>query len=414
MVDMNPREAAYLALLSSSREEVFIANFLEQWRLSTQPSSLDLHFAQQLANGTSQMSLSLDYLAVQLNDGKKISIKQKERLLLRLSLFQFYFLDRVPIYAIADEMMDIANRYCHRSFTSFLNFLLRKLPQANLNLPAGDDAESLSIRFSYPLYFVKNLRSHYSVETTKQILESGNKPAPVMARIRSERLCQEQTGFPIICSTPLPVAVIKDPILFQTIAESSHYYIQNATPATLLGNLCLLDWPPSRILDLCASPGGKLLAVADAFPDAQLYANDLSLDKMIRLQKNCEKYGIHATLSCMRGEDFTSEKPFDLIILDVPCSNSGVLNKRSEARWRLSEENILKLKELQKQLFEHALSLLATNGEIWYMTCSILPEENEDFISEMCQSYSLKIRQRQTILPNAEGWDGGFACALTR
>jgi 16S rRNA (cytosine967-C5)-methyltransferase len=113
-----------------------------------------------------------------------------------------------------------------------------------------------------------------------------------------------------------------------------------------------------------------------------------------------------------RGEEFNSSDRFDLIIVDAPCSNSGVFNKRPEARWRLSEDALCALEKSQLALLRHAVTLLAPEGEIWFMTCSILDSENEAVINKLCSELPLEVRKSMTILPSADGWDGGYACAL--
>jgi len=171
---------------------------------------------------------------------------------------------------------------------------------------------------------------------------------------------------------------------------------------------------PNSILDLCASPGGKTLLVHDLFPGAKLFANDISEQKMKKLSQNCQKYHLDASLSCCKGEDFVSEQLFDLIMVDAPCSNTGVLSKRPEARWRFSPETFKDLEETQLKLLGHAVTLLSPQGEIWYLTCSILDFENEKLIQQVCQKYDLQVRTQLTIYPSEAGLDGGFACALQR
>ena len=140
----------------------------------------------------------------------------------------------------------------------------------------------------------------------------------------------------------------------------------------------------------------------------------MSQEKLLRLSQNLIKYGIKVDLTCGKGEDFISEELFDLIILDVPCSNSGVLNKRPEARWRLSEEAIENLKIMQLGLIEHALTLLAERGVVWYLTCSILKHENEEILEYISRHFGYEATFSRTILPNQEGWDGGFAALLKK
>lgn len=413
---LNPREAAYLALLASLREERFMSETLEQWQKKMSPQPMDFRFAQQIAYGASQMALALDYLAEQLSDKKSLSLKQKERALMRLALYQYYFLDRVPIYAITNEMSKIARKYCHSLFVNYLNATLRKLATGTPELPSGDLPRDLSIRYSFPTFFVQELINDYGLEQAKEIMVAGNSPAPTMVRIRpgyTESNTKSLVGTEPLLSTPCAVAVIKDPAQLHNLAVSPNVYIQNVTPAVLLGTLSQkLGTSPNRILDLCASPGGKLILAHDFFPNAALFANDVSEEKMERLTVNCQKYGLSVSVSCGAGEEFSSSELFDVIILDVPCSNSGVLNKRPEARWRLSEASLAALEQTQLRLIQHAKTLLAPRGVLWYMTCSILKKENENLIQRACNLYGLELHHQQSILPNASGWDGGFACAL--
>jgi 16S rRNA (cytosine967-C5)-methyltransferase len=103
-----------------------------------------------------------------------------------------------------------------------------------------------------------------------------------------------------------------------------------------------------------------------------------------------------------------------VIILDVPCSNSGVFNKRPEARWRLTAESLQELKEIQMKLLGHAAELLASGGVVWYLTCSILRDENEGLLSKACEQFGLVVEYSQTVLPNEDGWDGGFGALLRK
>lgn len=407
----NPREAAYLALLDSYQGKQFIAESIGHWREASQPSARDLHFVQQLAFGTVQMALALDHLGEQVAHKKKLSLKRKERLLLRLAIYQYYFLERVPLYAIADEMMQLAKKYCHPSFANFLNAILRKLPETDLSLPEADSYDALSVRYSYPQFFVEQLWKAYGLEKAKEILRLGNQPALLMARVRNPEATVKSEPLKLFCEDPFPFIHLQDSSQLSVVTQSKDFYIQNITPAYLIRDL-FSGITPARILDLCASPGGKLITIHDLFSEAKLFGNDISEEKVKILEENCLKYEVEATLSCSKGEEFSSQERFDLIILDVPCSNSGVLNKRAEARWRLEKENLCQLEEMQWRLLCHANSLLAPQGELWYMTCSILPQENERMIERACKMLGKQVKKQVLVLPNEEGWDGGFGCAL--
>ncbi len=401
----NPREAAYLALLASLREEQFIADALKAWHPQAGP--IDYNLAREIAFGAARMALSLDWMAAQYSQHKKLDLKTREKALLRTAVYQLAYM-RAPAYAVVNETMEIAKLHCHSTFSRFLNATLRKLAENVPELPQHD----LSIRYSYPLFFINELLDQYGFQQTTSLLEAGNKPAPTTFRLRAGKL---PAGCEKMQETAAPMGIVREASAIQEIGASSAYYIQNATPVELIQSLSKgIKTSPVAILDLCASPGGKLLAVHDLYPKSALYANDVSEEKLRPLQENCAKYGMQAGLSVSKGEAFLSPQLFDLILLDVPCSNSGVLNKRPEARWRLSEAALKKQEELQLNLLSKAATMLTPNGEIWYLTCSILERENLGLVEKACSALSLSIKYHQTLLPNTAGWDGGFGCALKK
>lgn len=410
-----PREIAYLALVAAKKDNRFIHEVLDEWRQAAEPSSRDTALAREIAYGTCRMALALDSLAAQCTTTGKLAIKAKERILLQMALYQHFYMERIPLYAIVNETVSIAQEHCHPNFIKFLNATLRKLEHFTPRLPQGDSAEELSIRYSYPVYYVDMLIKAYGQKDACDILETSNKPAKTVVRLRAPNALNGwgSDSYQLVENSEGRSAIINDLGNLSLAASSPHLYIQNATPTALMYTLGEGASKPLSILDLCASPGGKLLLAHDLFPQAKLTANDVSEVKLKRLKENCDKYSLDVTLYNGPGEQFPSDQRFDLIIMDVPCSNSGVLNKRPEARWRIDDSAMNDTVQLQKRLLAHATSLLNKGGEIWYITCSILPAENEDVIKYASEQLALHPRTVKTILPTISGWDGGFACALT-
>ncbi len=382
MTKISARQAAFRSVLASLREESFISDSLEKWSKESHPTEEDYRLALEIANGTIRRLSTLEWMAKDLSKGDPLHLKNREKALLYTALYQSAFTDKIPLYAIIHETVEIAKKQIHPSFGKFLNQLLRRVENHTFTLP-----QDLSIHYSYPPYFIGKLKKIYP-ESYLDILEIGNEAPKTFARKRG--------------SPPFEYELLKGKEI-QEYSQKTDYYIQNPTPGHLMEHLFKeRQICPKKILDLCASPGGKSLMLADLFPLAHITANDISAHKTLTLEENFKKYKMPITITAFDGREYPLEEKFDLVVVDAPCSNTGVLGRRSEARWRLNEKNINELQVLQKQLVERGMQLVNEGGELWYLTCSILPMENAG------------LENGFYFLPNKMGEDGGSAFKATR
>ena len=395
VVNLNAREAAYTALLKAFREEAYLNETLLQWKESERPSEKDFSLAKELAFGTMRHAIALESIAKQFSTKKKLSLKRKERVLLFLALYQALYLNKIPSYAIANEMGELAKKMTSPHFASFLNALLQKVFK---NPP---DVSRFS---SYPELLVQKLQKELGEKTTG-VLKSMNTPS------KSHVLLRKKIDIPnCVMKDPFLVMEANDPMKW---VENDFSYVMNITPLTLIKELSKqLLTPPKKILDLAASPGGKSIACSTLYPEAELFCNDLTESKKKKLIENFSRLGVDAKIRIGPGETYPTDQKFDLILLDVPCSNSGVLGKKPEAHLRFQQEKLDELKQIQEKLLTHALQLLNPEGQIWYMTCSILQEENEQLIQNVLQKHpALYLHFSALHLPDQTG-DGGFGAAL--
>jgi 16S rRNA (cytosine967-C5)-methyltransferase len=377
------RQAAFLALDLYFLRGVFIAEGLNQFK--DELSTRDFSFAYEVASGVVRQKGALDAIAGRV---QALPRKRKEKILLRMSLYQLLYLDRVPDFAIGDEMVGLAKKYNSLSFAKYLNAFLRNLaPKCSLDMLSNFE------QLSYSEYFIERMIASYGKKQALELLEQCNTKTPLFARDREEMkmISLEGDGF-------------------ETYINNPRYYIQNPSQFQIYSHLKnALKKHPQAILDLAASPGGKSILLHDFFPNASLFANDVSDKKRDLLQENFTKYAIKATLSVGCGTEFTTDQLFDLIVVDAPCSNSGCLYKCPEARWRLTKEDVAQQVQLQKKLLQSALKHLTPEGVIWYSTCSILPEENEQLIASFPE---LKVAAEKLILPSKDGCEGGYGACL--
>ena len=177
--------------------------------------------------------------------------------------------------------------------------------------------------------------------------------------------------------------------------------------------------PGERLLDVCAAPGSKACQLAElAECKAIVVALDISVTRLRQVRENVQRLGVACVLplaadgcSCRR----LFRADFDAVLVDVPCSNTGVLARRVESRWRLSERQIRDLAVLQGRLADAAASVVRPGGRMVYSTCSLEPEENEQVVERLCQTRGdLCVAETRTCLPSEAGEDGGYVALLHR
>jgi 16S rRNA (cytosine967-C5)-methyltransferase len=382
------REVALDALWRARQGKCTVAEALEEWIRREAPGKEAIRTAYEMALGSARHWMLCEALARACTRDGRIALGGKERALLVLAIYQLHTMNR-PDYAVVHSTVQMAKSHSRAFLNAVLRNYCRTRPSPN--------------RFdSYPDVFVQRCFKEYP-EQAAGILEAMNCVPSLTVRLRG---CANQRdplwqGQKVLQEQPWRVLEWNGSV--EQLAARSDCSIQNITQIQLFQELSQrLPKPPRRILDMCAAPGGKTLLLADTYPEAQIWANDISPKRVERLRANLQKYGIPAQVSCCAAAELQTEEPFDLILVDAPCSNSGVLHKRPEARWRLDRFDALV--ETQQELLRHAQRLLAPGGSIWYMTCSILACENQPHPQPHFQ---------QQILPNPEGWDGGY-CAWLR
>ena len=173
--------------------------------------------------------------------------------------------------------------------------------------------------------------------------------------------------------------------------------------------------PGETVLDLCAAPGTKTTHLAELMQNrGRIIAADLREEKLARIRENAHRLGltiIEPVLVSPAGDDIPPA-PFDAVLVDAPCSNTGVLGKRPEARWRISPDDIRELAKLQRRLLRTAAERLKPDGRLVYSTCSIEPEENEGSIADLLTHRSDVLLEEQRLFLPGQPADGGFAALL--
>ncbi|HLF92697.1 MAG TPA: transcription antitermination factor NusB, partial [Planctomycetota bacterium] len=305
----NVRALAARVLLEA--EKKFVDEALEAQRTAAL-SRRDRALLTTLVYGVSRHRRTLDWLIDQCAERVHPEIRQH----LRVGLFQIRYLDRIPRHAAVNEAVELAKGVSRKS-AGFANAVLRKA--ADMELP-----DNLGIRASHPDWLLNRWRPRF--KNLEEILEANNSVLPVTARLNP---LKGPAGM---------IEVEGDPSGDPAFAEGK-FTVQDETSMKVAP--LLAPRPEERVLDLCAAPGGKTTHLAELMGGkGAVVAVDLP-DRIGLVQESARRLGL-SNIECVAGDGtvIRFREPFDAILVDAPCSNTGVLARRPDVRWRLREGDI--------------------------------------------------------------------------
>ncbi|MEO5722386.1 MAG: 16S rRNA (cytosine(967)-C(5))-methyltransferase RsmB [Chthoniobacterales bacterium] len=411
---MTARGLAFAALREWRTGRRF-ADAILQERLRDSPlSGADRAFATELFYGVLRNLTLLDFWIGLLRSG---ALDVTSRDLLRLGLYQIFIL-RTPGHAAVFETVALASAR-RRSLS---NGVLRTAQRRFAELEAAARAAPLGTRKSHPQFLIDRWSQTFGHEAAIAFCEWNNQPAPVYARINPLRISREQFLRDQPSSEPLPeipafVRLAQIPLEALTRGEC---YIQD--PSTRLACELLDPQPSDDVLDACAAPGGKTAYLAALMQNrGTLIACDRDSTRVQILRENLEGLGVANAQTFQHdwsnGPAFSDHVPstFDRILLDAPCTNTGVMRRRVDVRWRLRPADFVRMQSEQLRILRTLVLLLKVGGSLVYSTCSTESEENEQVVARALAEFPfLALAEQKTVLPFRDGFDGAFAARLIR
>ncbi len=443
MNGQNPREIAARVLRQRKAGGEFTENLLDCALAGTRLSSADRGLCQELVYGVVRWQAALDWLIARKIGGREQRTGLQN--LLRLGLYQIFWLDRIPPHAAVHETVELAKHGGFGQQAGFLNAILRgylREADATRKLLADLKAADPATGCSHPEWLVARWQKHFGAEKAAQLLEWNNTPPRTFARVNTlktdarrlvERWREENVEYDFVRRDWLEenlVFELKSHPSLNSLASfrDGWFYVQD--PGTLLAPRELGAQPGETILDLCAAPGGKTTFLAQLMNnEGKILACDISEERLKLIRENCLRLGVTCVEFCRsRGDEALSgkteisqrlltssptDKEFGRILVDAPCSNTGVLRRRVDLRWRISEAEILRLRRTQLDLLELAATKLKPSGVLVYSTCSLEPEENSEVVKEFLREHaSYRLEGERALLPFADNVDGAYIARL--
>ena len=438
---MNTRQAAFVSLQKYENGGKYLNIEADTAIRRNALEGADRALYTNIVYGTVERRITLEYLLAQLCDRPLAKIDRNVAIILRMSLYQLRYLDRVPAYAVLQEAGELTRRFAAQSAVGFVNSVLREYERRGAEIampsPQADFERYLSVTYSYPAWFCALLVRCYGKRRAEAILKAFEKNPPLtlfpnllktdraglLRALRAEGIACEETRY-----SPYGVRLSRHvPIDAITPLAQGLCFVQDE--ASQLAALALGAAPAQTILDSCACPGGKSFALALLCGDkAKIISCDLHENKLSLVRRGAEKLGI-ASVEAQARESGAFYPPFenafDRVLCDVPCSGLGVLSKKPDIREK-KEEEIERLPAVQRRILENCARYVRPGGELVYSTCTVHPAENEEQIKVFLREhpeFSLQpfmlgqetVQGMQTLLPDRyAGMDGFFIAKLRK
>lgn len=443
LLNNNPR---YLAtqilnqvLNGSGYSNVLINQYLTQYQLV----SADQRLLVQLVYGVLQHKLTLDYFLEKYLQQQK-HLQTWVRNLLRISVYQMRYLDRIPERAIFYEATQIAKIIGGQKVAGLITAVLRNLQRDGwMTFDKLDKQKRLSIEYSVPQWIIKRLVKQVGLEKTTQILISLNQPPKTSIRVNTAKISRselqqqlEHDNFQVHPSAVSPVGLVIDQgsIIHSQWFQAGYCTVQDESSMLVAPALQAQD--NSQILDACAAPGGKTTHLATYIQsgEGQVTALDLHANKLRLIEQNAHRLGVaeQITTLAMDARQVSQQfapQTFERILVDAPCSGLGLLRRKPEIRYTKQESDLFDLAAIQLAILEAVDPLLTAGGLLVYSTCTIFEPENQQVIAKFLQNHPeytavkvqtdlalTKIHRGQfvQIYPDDYETDGFFIAALKK
>ncbi len=398
------RAAAFDILLRVERESSYASDLLHS-PAHEQLSSPDHALATELVMGVLRWRSRLDADIATASSQPLFKLDLEVLIALRLALYQFLWLDRVPQRAALHESVELVKRARKRSAAPFVNAVLRKLSATPRNHDVDehqtDSLEALARTLAHPLWLVERWAREYGLAAVRQICQHDQSIPSTAIRLRTTTAEEEdqlhEEGVTLAPGGLLASArrVLSGDITKTHALRAGQIVIQDEASqlvAALVGSTVLGQ--SAHILDCCAAPGGKTLAIADHNPEAAITAVELHPHRARLLQK---RLGTHQSATRIQivtadAQHLPLSLPFDRVLADVPCSGTGTLAHNPEIKWRLTVGDLAELHHRQLAILRSALSRVAPGGRLIYSTCSLEKEENENVVEQaLSQNNSFRL-----------------------
>lgn len=432
MTQVNLRELVLSMLLSVTQKEAYshmvLKEVLDNYQyLSKQERS----FLTRVFQGTLEHMIWIDFVINRFSKVRTEKMKPVIRTILRFSVYELKFMDAIPPRATCSEAVKLAQKKGFGNLRGFVNGVLRSISREmeHISLPKREagEAEYLSLRYSMPVWIVSEWLKHYPAGQVEEILASFLEEAPTSIRVNTARISREdlrkrfaEEGIDAKPHQELPDGLFISGYDYLEALKSFQeglFYVQDIS-SMRAAHSCQVH-PGDYVLDVCAAPGGKSIHLAELLSGAgRVEARDLTPYKVGIIQENIDRSrlkNIRAVQKDARVFYPEDEKSADVVLADLPCSGLGVIGKKPDIKYHMTQEKIERLVSLQREILHTVWQYVKPGKTFVYSTCTISRQENEENVSWFLKEHpDSRLLQQQQYLPLQGEQDGFFLAKLIK
>ncbi len=433
--DNNPRYVAF-EILQNKKSQNNLAVTLNKCNLSAQDRAL----VTQLVQGINRQQLFLERVISLTSSCQKI--ERNVRILLYLGAYQLLCLNKIPPYAAISETVEISKSLFKPHIVKYINGVLRSVERKKTLLlekpDTGNDIKDMSVYYSHPEWMIKRWIKRWGKDFTGEICKFNNTPPPLTIRINtlktnretlSDMLEKKGLGTKPLRFIPEGLQILENYRLENLDCYKNGFFTIQGE-ASMFPAKCLAPKQGDTVLDLCAAPGNKTTHAGELMNNiGKILAVDISEKRLKTLNSSCIRLGINIlntmVLDVMNLRDNLNEY-FDGVLLDAPCSGTGVISRHSDSRWNRDIKDIERLSLIQKNMIDEASHFVKPGGSMVYSVCSIEPEEGEEIVKNFLESHRDFISENPfpdvenrasaglLLLPPLHGTEGFFIAKFRR
>lgn len=445
---VNLREIALGILMEITEEEAYshivLRETLEKYQYL---EKRDRAFITRVVEGTLEHMIQMDYIIEQFSNVPVYNMKPLIRNLLRLSIYQLKYMDSVPDSAVCNEAVKLAQRRGFYNLKGFVNGVLRntarRMNQIRYPDPKLEPLHYLSVKYSFPIWMLDRWVKQFGCETTEKICRDTHMEKPTTVRCNLARASKEQIvedlenqGITVRQHPYLDYALeISDYNYIRAVSAFRKGWIQVQDVGSMLAvEIAAPNWGDT-CFDVCASPGGKSLHIADKLMGSgYVEARDVSEYKVGLMQENIDRtaaINIRAVLKDATVPDPDSVRKADIVLADLPCSGLGVIGRKPDIKYKMSEKQQQDIIRLQRRILAVVQDYVKPDGVLIFSTCTIGAEENQYNIKWFLENFPFhlesidpyicdELKSRTTgggylqLLPGVHRTDGFFIARLRR